>query len=282
MDKVVNDMEECLNRRMDDIEAAAAIDDWLTVIGLCGDTEEKLTQGYNGLIKYMFEAVVSLDGKKLTNEFIKTLYKVKEKNSATPYIVEQAMYFLGILHQGNKDFDKAEQEFRELLTLLKKLKKGTLNIVYMLASVHLNSDKPDLAEKNMQLVMKGYNNRSIPSPYCGFMGDVKGKLNKIKEAQYWYDRAIKSDPYETDWYKKCGLMFEKHCEYKKALKYWDKMLAIPVDKMNETLCEQDRVVCKEKRFRENVSLAKRHKESCVKKQRYPCQKIAGMTGFVKK
>jgi tetratricopeptide (TPR) repeat protein len=263
MAEQISEQDMFLEGRIKEIKTYLLAEEWGKVFELCIDTDNKVDGYYPELIACMFEAILNLDNKGLTDSFIGYLSDIKENFDKDTDLVDQAMYFTGMLYSDNGDFEKAEHEFRELLELRTKLKQKKDDILYMLATIQMDLDKPVEAEQNMELVMKELNNRNIVSPYCSYMGEIKTKLNKNKEAKYWFDRAIKSDKYETDWYKKCALMLERAGNFKAALKYWDKIIALPPEKKADTVCDTGREMIKGRMFRESVIMAKLHRQVCL-------------------
>ena len=179
-------------------------------------------------------------------------------------IVDQLVFFAGILYHMLDMFDKAEQMFGELLKYRENKKMRKTDVLYELGSVHLDMNKFEQAEGEMLALFKEYKNRNIPPPFFVLMGEIIQKQKRFDEAKYWYDRAIRYDKYDHEWYKKCALMLEECGRYKQALKYWNKIISLPKDRINETVCDSDRVIFKEKQYRDAVKFANIHREICEK------------------
>ena len=239
-----------------------AADEWDKVLELGNRFEGG--DGYFEVLNYVFQAVLLKDDDDLKKDFLDYLEYTIEKHIDDDEIVDQLVFFAGILYHMLDMFDKAEQMFGELLKYRENKKMRKTDVLYELGSVHLDMNKFEQAEGEMLALFKEYKNRNIPPPFFVLMGEIIQKQKRFDEAKYWYDRAIRYDKYDHEWYKKCALMLEECGRYKQALKYWNKIISLPKDRINETVCDSDRVIFKEKQYRDAVKFANIHREICEK------------------
>jgi len=239
-----------------------AADEWDKVLELGNRFEGG--DGYFEVLNYVFQAVLLKDDDDLKKDFLDYLEYTIEKHIDDNEIVDQLVFFAGILYHMLDMFDKAEQMFGELLKYRENKKMRKTDVLYELGSVHLDMNKFEQAESEMLALFKEYKNRNIPPPFFVLMGEIIQKQKRFDEAKYWYDRAIRYDKYDHEWYKKCALMLEECGRYKQALKYWNKIISLPKDRINETVCDSDRVIFKEKQYRDAVKFANIHREICEK------------------
>jgi len=251
-----------MNELVQEMKVYLAADEWDKVLELGNRFEGG--DGYFEVLNYVFQAVLLKDDDDLKKDFLDYLEYTIEKHIDDDEIVDQLVFFAGILYHMLDMFDKAEQMFGELLKYRENKKMRKTDVLYELGSVHLDMNKFEQAEGEMLALFKEYKNRNIPPPFFVLMGEIIQKQKRFDEAKYWYDRAIRYDKYDHEWYKKCALMLEECGRYKQALKYWNKIISLPKDRINETVCDSDRVIFKEKQYRDAVKFANIHREICEK------------------
>ncbi len=133
------------------------------------------------------------------------------------------------------------------------------DVEYSLAMLYNSTKEFVLAKKYLSsALLKTEDAPEFFTPYYALMGEIEGNLGNLGAAVYWYDTAITNDPYDSSWLRKCALLLETTGAKEKAKSYWERILAIPRNRLGEIVCDDGRPYWKESEFRKDQKMARKY------------------------
>jgi tetratricopeptide (TPR) repeat protein len=152
---------------------------------------------------------------------------------------EMTWFLLGAIYERQKQFDKAEDEFKKVLNVNPKNAAALNYYGYMLADRGLRLDE---AREMIQLAL---DQEPFSGAYLDSLGWVYYKQNKLDEAESTLHKAVERESHDPtirghlgDVYAKQGKMEQAATEWEKSLAEWHRSL--PADVENDKVAELEK------------------------------------------
>jgi len=162
-----------------------------------------------------------------------------EAFSADPHDNELAWLMLGAVYERQKQYDKAENEFRKILDVNPK-NASVLNYYgYMLADRGVRLDEAH------DLIQRAVNLEPFNGAYLDSLGWVYFKQNKTEEAEALLRKAIEREPHDPTIRSHLGDVFARQGRTDLAAAEWEKSLtewrrALPADLESDKVAEVEK------------------------------------------
>lgn len=205
-----------------------------------------------------YQIVLTLGDKKLCGLYAEYCKRVL----SGPSKEEDVLVKLASMYYICEDYDKSLPIYQHLLTLdLSRLARR--NIHYCLAVLYNSTKRFALAKEEMKTAigMTEESDKGLITPYYDVMGEIEGNLGNIDEAVGWYNLAIRYDPNDTDWPRKCALLLEANGRKEQAAAYWKKILSVSKKEAKATVCDEGRPVWQISGYIKNQTEARRRLEA---------------------
>lgn len=152
---------------------------------------------------------------------------------------EMTWFLLGAIYERQKQFDKAEEEFKKVLNVNPK-NASTLNYYgYMLADRGIRLDEA------REMIQRALDQEPYSGAYLDSLGWVYYKENKLSEAEAALRKAVERESHDPtirshlgDVYAKQGRMEQAAIEWEKSLAEWHHSL--PGDVENDKVAELEK------------------------------------------
>jgi tetratricopeptide (TPR) repeat protein len=152
---------------------------------------------------------------------------------------EMAWFLLGAIYERQKQFDKAEEQFKKVLNVDPK-NAGALNYYgYMLADRGLRLDEA------REMIQRALDQEPFSGAYLDSLGWVFYKQNRLNEAETTLHKAVERESHDPtirahlgDVYAKQGKMEQAAAEWEKSLAEWHRSL--PGDVENDKVAELEK------------------------------------------
>jgi tetratricopeptide (TPR) repeat protein len=162
-----------------------------------------------------------------------------ESFSTDPRDNEMAWLMLGAVYEKQKQFDKAEDQFKKALDANPKSAQVLNYYGYMLA------DRGVRLEEAHDLIQRAVDLEPFNGAYLDSLGWVYFKQNKVEEAEVMMRKAIEHEPHDPtirshmgDVYAKQGRMDLAAAEWEKSLSEWRR--ALPADLESDKVAEVEK------------------------------------------
>ena len=162
-----------------------------------------------------------------------------ESYSADPHDNEIAWLLLGAIYERQKDFDKAEEEFKKVLDVNPRNAQVLNYYGYMLA------DRGVRLDEALGLIQRAVLLEPHNGAYLDSLGWVYFKLNKFDEAETTLCKAVEREPRDPtirlhlgDVYAKQGRAEQAALEWEKSLAEWHRSL--PADLESDKVAEVEK------------------------------------------
>ena len=162
-----------------------------------------------------------------------------ESYASEPQDNEIAWLLLGAVYERQKQFDKAETEFKKVLDVNPKNAQVLNYYGYMLA------DRGVRLEEAQDLIQRAVDLEPFNGAYLDSLGWVYYKENKLDEAEVMLHKAIEHEPHDPtirehlgDVYAKQGHMDQAAVEWEKSLNEWHRSL--PADLESDKVAEVEK------------------------------------------
>ncbi len=162
-----------------------------------------------------------------------------ESFASEPHDNETAWLLLGAVYERQKQFDKAEIEFKKVLDVNPKNAQVLNYYGYMLA------DRGVRLEEAQDLVQRAVDLEPFNGAYLDSLGWVYYKQNKLDEAEITLRKAVEHEPHDPtirehlgDTYAKQGRMDQAAIEWEKSLNEWRRSL--PADLESDKVAEVEK------------------------------------------
>jgi tetratricopeptide (TPR) repeat protein len=162
-----------------------------------------------------------------------------ESFASEPHDNETAWLLLGAVYERQKQFDKAEIEFKKVLDVNPKNAQVLNYYGYMLA------DRGVRLEEAQDLVQRAVDLEPFNGAYLDSLGWVYYKQNKLDEAEITLRKAVEHEPHDPtirehlgDTYAKQGRMDQAAIEWEKSLNEWHRSL--PADLESDKVAEVEK------------------------------------------
>ena len=162
-----------------------------------------------------------------------------ESFSSAPQDNETAWLLLGAVYERQKQFEKAETEFKKVLEVNPKNAQVLNYYGYMLA------DRGVRLDEAQDLIERAVDQEPFNGAYLDSLGWVYYKQNKLEEAEGTLRKAIEHEPHDPtirehlgDVYAKQGRMDQAATEWEKSLNEWHRSL--PADLESDKVAEVEK------------------------------------------
>lgn len=162
-----------------------------------------------------------------------------ESFSAEPHDNETAWLLLGAVYERQKQFDKAETEFKKVLDVNPRNAQVLNYYGYMLA------DRGVRLDEAQDLIQRAVDQEPFNGAYLDSLGWVYYKQNKLDEAEIQLRKAVEHEPRDPtirehlgDVYAKQGRMDQAAIEWEKSLNEWHRSL--PADLESDKVAEVEK------------------------------------------
>jgi len=162
-----------------------------------------------------------------------------ESYASDPQENEIAWLLLGAVFERQKQFDKAETEFKKVLNVNPKNAQVLNYYGYMLA------DRGVRLEEAQDLIQRAVDLEPFNGAYLDSLGWVYYKENKLDEAEVMLRKAVEHEPHDPtirehlgDVYAKQGHMDQAAVEWEKSLNEWHRSL--PADMESDKVAEVEK------------------------------------------
>ena len=152
---------------------------------------------------------------------------------------EMTWFLLGAIYERQKQFDKAEDEFKRVLNVDPKNAAALNYYGYMLADRGLRLDEA------REMVQRALDQEPFSGAYLDSLGWVYYKQNKLDEAEATLHKAVERESHDPtirghlgDVYAKQGKMEQAAAEWEKSLAEWHR--ALPGDMENDKVAELEK------------------------------------------
>jgi Tfp pilus assembly protein PilF len=165
--------------------------------------------------------------------------KAAEAMPGGPRENEMAWYLLGAIYERQKFYDRAEEEFKKVLTVDPK-NDAVLNYYgYMLGDRGIRLDEAEA------LVKRALDDDPYNGAYLDSLGWIYFKENKLVEAETMLRKSVQRESHDAtihshlgDVYAKTGRMEQAAIEWEKSLAEWRNVL--PADKEPERVADLEK------------------------------------------
>ncbi len=162
-----------------------------------------------------------------------------ESFAAEPHDNEIAWLLLGAVYERQKQFDKAETEFKKVLDVNPKNAQVLNYYGYMLA------DRGVRLDEAQDLIQRAVDQEPQNGAYLDSLGWVYYKQNKLDEAESMLRKAVEHEPHDPtirlhlgDVYAKQGHTDQAAVEWEKSLNEWHRSL--PADLESDKVAEVEK------------------------------------------
>ncbi len=162
-----------------------------------------------------------------------------ESFAAEPHDNEIAWLLLGAVYERQKQFDKAETEFKKVLDVNPKNAQVLNYYGYMLADRGIRLDEAQ------DLIQRAVDQEPQNGAYLDSLGWVYYKQNKLDEAESMLRKAVEHEPHDPtirlhlgDVYAKQGHTDQAAVEWEKSLNEWHRSL--PADLESDKVAEVEK------------------------------------------
>jgi tetratricopeptide (TPR) repeat protein len=162
-----------------------------------------------------------------------------ESFSSSPEDNESAWLLLGAVYERQKQYDKAEDEFKKVLNVNPKNAQVLNYYGYMLADRGIRLDEAQ------DLVRRALDQEPFNGAYLDSLGWVYYKQNNLGEAEQTLRKAVEHEPHDPtirehlgDVYAKQGRMDQAATEWEKSLNEWHRSL--PADLESDKVAEVEK------------------------------------------
>jgi len=162
-----------------------------------------------------------------------------ESFAAQPHDNEIAWLLLGAVYERQKQFDKAENEFKKVLDVNPKNAQVLNYYGYMLADRGIRLDEAQ------DLIQRAVDQEPQNGAYLDSLGWVYYKQNKLDEAESMLRKAVEHEPHDPtirlhlgDVYAKQGHTDQAAVEWEKSLNEWHRSL--PADLESDKVAEVEK------------------------------------------
>ena len=162
-----------------------------------------------------------------------------ESFASEPHDNEIAWLLLGAVYERQKEFDKAETEFKKVLDVNPKNAQVLNYYGYMLA------DRGIRLEEAQDLIQRAVDLEPFNGAYLDSLGWVYYKQNKLDDAETMLRKAVEHEPHDPtirshlgDVYAKQGRMDQAAIEWEKSLNEWHRSL--PADLESDKVAEVEK------------------------------------------
>jgi len=152
---------------------------------------------------------------------------------------EMTWFLLGAIYEREKQFDKAEEQFKKVLVVNPKNAAALNYYGYMLADRGLRLDEAQ------DMIQRALLQEPFSGAYLDSLGWVYYKQNKLAEAEATMHKAVERESHDPtirthlgDVYAKEGKMEQAAAEWEKALGEWHRSL--PGDVENDKVAELEK------------------------------------------
>jgi tetratricopeptide (TPR) repeat protein len=152
---------------------------------------------------------------------------------------EMTWFLLGAIYERQKQFDKAEDEFKKVLNVNPKNAAALNYYGYMLADRGLRLDEA------REMIQRALDQEPFSGAYLDSLGWVYYKQNKLEEAEATLHKAVDRESHDPtirghlgDVYAKQGKMEQAATEWEKSLAEWHRSL--PGDVENDKVAELEK------------------------------------------
>jgi len=162
-----------------------------------------------------------------------------EALSAEPRDNEIAWYLLGAIYERQKQFEKAEEEFKKVLDVNPKNAQVLNYYGYMLA------DRGVRLEEAHDLIQRAVDQEPFNGAYLDSLGWVYFKQNKLDEAEAMLRKAVEHEPHDPTIRSHLGDVYVKQGHLDQAANEWEKSLAewhrsLPADLESDKVAEVEK------------------------------------------
>jgi len=158
-----------------------------------------------------------------------------------PHEKETGWFLLGAIYEKQKQFDKAEEQFKKVLGVNPKNAPALNYYGYMLA------DRGIRFAEAQEMIQRALEQDPFNGAYLDSLGWVYFKEIKLEEAESYLRRAVEREPHDPtirthlgDVYAKQGRMEQAAVEWEKALVEWHKSL--PADMESDRVAELEKKI----------------------------------------
>lgn len=162
-----------------------------------------------------------------------------ESFASEPHDNEIAWLLLGAVYERQKEFDKAETEFKKVLDVNPKNAQVLNYYGYMLADRGIRLDEAQ------DLIQRAVDLEPFNGAYLDSLGWVYYKQNKLDDAEIMLRKAVEHEPHDPtirshlgDVYAKQGRMDQAAIEWEKSLNEWHRSL--PADLESDKVAEVEK------------------------------------------
>jgi tetratricopeptide (TPR) repeat protein len=152
---------------------------------------------------------------------------------------EMTWFLLGAIYERQKQFDKAEEEFKKVLNVNPKNAAALNYYGYMLADRGLRLDEA------REMIQRALDQEPFSGAYLDSLGWVYYRQNKLDEAEAALHKAVERESHDPtirghlgDVYAKQGKMEQAATEWEKSLAEWHRSL--PGDVENDKVAELEK------------------------------------------
>ncbi|HEY2119703.1 MAG TPA: tetratricopeptide repeat protein [Candidatus Acidoferrum sp.] len=152
---------------------------------------------------------------------------------------EMTWFLLGAIYERQKQFDKAEEEFKKVLNVNPKNAAALNYYGYMLADRGLRLDEA------REMIQRALDQEPFSGAYLDSLGWVYYKQNKLDEAEAALHKAVERESHDPtirghlgDVYAKQGKMEQAATEWEKSLAEWHRSL--PGDVENDKVADLEK------------------------------------------
>ncbi len=152
---------------------------------------------------------------------------------------EMTWFLIGAIYERQKQFDKAEEEFKKVLNVNPKNAAALNYYGYMLADRGLRLDEA------REMIQRALDQEPYSGAYLDSLGWVYYKQNKLTEAETALRKAVERESHDPtirshlgDVYAKQGRMEQATIEWEKSLTEWHRSL--PGDVENDKVAELEK------------------------------------------
>jgi tetratricopeptide (TPR) repeat protein len=152
---------------------------------------------------------------------------------------EMTWFLLGAIYERQKQFDKAEEEFKKVLNVDPKNAPALNYYGYMLADRGMRLDEAQ------EMIQRALDQEPFSGAYLDSLGWVYYKQNKLDQAETALHKAVERDSHDPtirghlgDVYAKQGKMEQAATEWEKSLSEWHRSL--PGDMENDKVAELEK------------------------------------------
>jgi tetratricopeptide (TPR) repeat protein len=152
---------------------------------------------------------------------------------------EMTWFLLGAIYERQKQFDKAEEEFKKVLNVNPKNAAALNYYGYMLADRGMRLDEA------REMIQRALDQEPFSGAYLDSLGWVYYKQNKLDEAEATLHKAVERESHDPtirghlgDVYAKQGKMEQAATEWEKSLAEWHRSL--PGDVENDKVADLEK------------------------------------------